>query len=115
MLVPVDPLAIDLASQYMLIRRLSAARSENAGMRVLVVIVTDLSTPSADALAAVRALRSRIAAAALANTVLHVWPGREYGAGRCLCDAETCDPESVDEMQALYREAYAGPSKQSVS
>jgi hypothetical protein len=31
----------------------------------------------------------------------------DYGIGRCVCDAETCDPARAAEMHALYREVYA--------
>jgi chromosome partitioning protein len=106
-LVPVQADHVDLATQYKLIGRLNLARAANPALRVLFVVVSGASDPSADALAAIRAYVSRVVSATLASTVLHVPPGCDYGQGRCVCDAETCDPEMAGEMHALYGEVYA--------
>ena len=105
--VPVLAQPIDLALQYQLIGRLHAARTLNPGLRVLFVMVEGQLAPSDEARAAVRAYVSRVDAATLAATVIHVSRDHEYGQGRCLCDAETCDPDLAGEMHALYREVYA--------
>jgi chromosome partitioning protein len=105
--VPVQAEHIDLATQYKLIGRLSVARAANPALRVLFVVVSGVSGPRADALAAIRAYVSRVVSATLASTVLHVPPGCDYGQGRCVCDAETCDPDVAGEMHALYDEVYA--------
>lgn len=104
--VPVHGAAIDLASQYALLARIKAARAFNPGLRVLFVMVTEPGEPAAHELAAVLAHVARVEGASLAATVLHAPSAHEYGAGRCVCDAATCDPELAAEMQALYDEVY---------
>jgi len=101
---PVRGDAIDLATQYALIKRLSAARAENPALQVLFVAVGDEDH------AAVRAHVARVSGAGLAHTVLHALERGEYGPGRCACDAATRDPEVASAMKALYREVYAPPA-----
>lgn len=105
--VPVHAHAVDLAMQYQLIGRLNAARTLNPGLRVLFVMVDGQTAPSGEARAAIRAYVSRVVSATLAATVIHAPHAHDYGQGRCVCDAETCDPDLAGEMHALYREVYA--------
>lgn len=106
-LVPVRGDAIDLDCQYRLLHRLNAARVFNPAMRVLFVAVTDGAGPTSDERAAVLAHVARVHDASLAATVLHAPCALDYGPGRCVCDAETCDPHAAAEMHALYDEVYA--------
>lgn len=106
-LVPVRGDAIDLDAQYRLLKRLNAARGFNPGMQVLFVAVTGAAGPGAQERAAVLAHVARVDGATLAATVLHAPCALDYGPGRCVCDAETCDPERASEMHALCREVYA--------
>ena len=71
------------------------------------VIVDDQGEPSIEALASMRAYVARVMAATLAATVIHAPMSIEYGQGRCVCAAETCDPDSAAEFHALYKEVYA--------
>lgn len=105
-LVPVRGDAIDLDCQYRLLQRLNAARAFNPAMRVLFVAVTDDCGPTPDERAAVLAHVARVHDASLAATVLHAPCALDYGPGRCVCDAETCDPQAAAEMHALYDEVY---------
>lgn len=105
--VPVTVDQVDIDRDYPLIARLNSARMFNPGLRVLFVVVTDGPTPAADQLAAVRLYVAHVMSATLSGTVLHLHGGRDYGRGRCACDAETCDPETAAELHALYREVYA--------
>lgn len=106
-LVPVHSDEIDLANQYALICRLNAARMYNPGLRVLFVIVTGNTDPGEEERAAVRAYVSRVMSARLAAIMLHEPATHCYGAGRCVFDAESCDPEQAAEMRALYDEVFA--------
>lgn len=106
-LVPVHGGDLDLASQYDLIERMHAAHRSNPDMRVLFVMVTAVDGPAATERAAVRACVARLRGAGLAATVLCAPAALDYGAGRCVCDAETCDPEAARQMHDLYREIYA--------
>lgn len=105
--VPVQADQVDLGTQYKLIACLNAARMFNPGLRVLFVLVAGRTDPTSDELAAVRAYVSRVMSASLASTTLHAPGSHEYGEGRCVCDAETCDPDMAAEMHALYQEVYA--------
>lgn len=105
--VPVRGSAIDLDSQYRLLARLNAARAFNPAMRVLFVAVSSPAGPTPDERAAVLAHVARVQDALLATTVLHAPAAFDYGSGRCVCDAETCDPHAAAEMHALYDEVYA--------
>ncbi|RSZ59416.1 cobyrinic acid ac-diamide synthase [Massilia atriviolacea] len=105
-LVPVQPGQVDLATQYKLIARLNCARMFNPGLRVLFVVVGGADGPDAAELAAVRAYASRVMSATLAATVIHTPCLHACGQGRCVCDADTCDPAMAAEMQALYHEVY---------
>jgi chromosome partitioning protein len=106
-LVPVRGDAIDLGRQYALIERIRAARLFNHGLRTLFVAVGGSSEPSADERAATRAHVSRLDGATLATTTLRNLTGFHYGPGRCVCDAETCDPDSARQLRELYDEVYA--------
>ena len=55
---------------------------------------------------AVLAHVARVEDATLAETVLHAPAAREYGPGRCVSDATTCDPDAAAELRALYDEVY---------
>ncbi|MDY0976988.1 hypothetical protein SOM61_18645 [Massilia sp. CFBP9012] len=105
--VPVRGAEIDLDCQYRLLARLNAARVFNPGMRVLFVAVCGAGGPLMEERAAVLAHVTRVQDASLANVVLHQPAAHDYGPGRCVSDAETCDPESAAEMHALYDEVYA--------
>lgn len=105
--VPVRGAEIDLDCQYRLLARLNAARAFNPGMRVLFVAVCGAEGPLVEERAAVLAHVARVQDASLANVVLHRPAAHDYGPGRCVSDAETCDPESAAEMHALYDEVYA--------
>jgi len=105
--VPVRGGALDLDCQYRLLARLHAARGFNPALRVLFVAVSDAAGPDASERAAVLAHVARVQDATLASTVLHDPAAHDYGLGRCVCDAETCDPDAAAEMHALYDEVYA--------
>lgn len=105
--VPVRGSEIDLDCQYRLLARLNAARAFNPGMRVLFVAVCGAEGPGVEERAAVLAHVARVQDASLANVVLHQPAAHDYGPGRCVSDAETCDPEAAGEMHALYDEVYA--------
>lgn len=105
-IVPVRVQQANLDSQYALVARLNSARMFNPLLRVLFVIVTDGAAPSGEELAAVRLYVAHVMSATLATTLLHDPCTYEYGRGRCVCDAETCDPEAAAELGALYREVY---------
>ena len=105
-IVPVTVDQVDLDTQYSLIARLNSARMFNPALKVLFVFVADGVAPSADQLAAVRLYVAHVMSATLATTVLHVHGTYDYGLGRCICDAETCDPEIAAELHSLYREVY---------
>lgn len=104
--VPVTVDQVDLERHYPLIARLNSARMFNPGLKVLFVVVTDGATPTPEQLAAVRLYVAHVMSATLAGTVLHVDGERDYGRGRCVCDAQTCDPDAAAELHALYREIY---------
>lgn len=104
--VPVTVDHVDVDRHYPLIARLNAARMFNPALQVLFVLVTDGATPPAGQLAAVRRYVAQVMSATLAETVLHLHGDRDVGRGRCVCDAETCDPEAAAELHALYREIY---------
>lgn len=106
--VPVTVDQVDIDRDYALIARLNSARMFNPALKVLFVVVTDGATPPAAQLAAVRLYVAHVMSATLAATVLHLHAGRQhgYGRGRCVCDAETCDPETAAELHSLYREIY---------
>jgi len=38
--------------------------------------------------------------------VLHAPAARDYGPGRCVSDAVSCDPDAAAELRALYDEVY---------
>ncbi|NVE00673.1 hypothetical protein [Massilia sp. BJB1822] len=105
-LVPVHANEVDLASQYALICRLNTARMYNPGLRVLFVMVSGDTDLDEAERAAMRAYVSRVMSASLASTVLHEPATRDYGAGRCVFDAEICDPEQAAEIRALYDEVF---------
>ena len=105
--VPVCGSAIDLDCQYRLLARLNAARVFNPGMRVLFAAVIGAKGPDPEERAAILAHVARVQDATLATTVLHQPAAFDYGPGRCVCDAETCDPVAAAEMHALYDEVYA--------
>jgi chromosome partitioning protein len=104
--VPIEPGQVDLDTHYQLVARLNAARMFNPGLRVLFVIVGPASAPSERAAAAIRTYVAHVMSATLAKTVVHVAPACVYGQGRCVCDAETCDPQAAADMHALYNEVF---------
>jgi len=105
--VPVRGAALDLDLQYRLLARLNGARAFNPAMRVLFVAVSGPAGPGADERAAVLAHVARVQYATLAATILHAPAAFDYGPGRCVTDAATCDPDAAAEMHALYDEVYA--------
>lgn len=107
-LVPVRVGEVSLAAQYALIARLNAARMFNPSLKVLFVLVSERPShsPSNEELAAVRLYVSHVMSAKLATTILHAPCADEYGLGRCICDAETCDSNAAAELNALYREVF---------
>lgn len=104
--VPVTVDQVDLERHYALIARLNSARMFNPGLKVLFVVVADGVTPPPEKLAAVRLYVAHVMSATLADTVLHLHGERDYGRGRCVCDAQTCDPDAAAELHSLYREIY---------
>jgi chromosome partitioning protein len=106
-LVPVRGDAIDLGRQYALIERIRAARMYNHGLRTLFVTVGGNGEPSADERAAALAHVARLDGSTLATTTLRNLTGFHYGPGRCICDAETCDPDSARQMRELCEEVFA--------
>lgn len=104
--VPIQSGQASLESQYALIARLNFARMINPGLRVLFVLVTGGGAPTDLELASVRSYVAHVMSASLASTILLDPGSREYGPGRCVADAETCDPELAAGLQALYREIY---------
>ena len=104
--VPVRGGALDLDLQYRLLARLNGARAFNPAMRVLFVAVSGPAEPGASERAAVLAHVARVHDATLAGTVLHAPAAFDYGPGRCVSDAATCDPDAAAELRALYEEVY---------
>lgn len=107
--VPVRGGEVDLVGQYTLARRLNAARAVNPDARILFVAVCAAGDGETGKDASLRAHVQRVGTARLLPVRLHEPGACEYGEGRCLCDAETCDPELAEEMHALYREVYGQP------
>lgn len=105
-IVPVRVRQADLEKHYGLVARLNAARMFNPQLRVLFVVVIDGAAPAGEELAAVRHYVAHVMSATLATTFINNPCAYEYGRGRCVCDAETCDPEAAAEFRALYREIY---------
>lgn len=104
--VPVRVGALEFDLQYHLLARLNGARTFNPAMRVLFVAVSGAAEPDACERAAVLAHVARAHDATLAATVLHAPAAFDYGPGRCVSDAATCDPDAAAEMHALYEEVY---------
>lgn len=104
--VPIQPGQANLESQYALIARLNFARMANPALKVLFVLVTGDTAPTGLELASVRNYVAHVMSASLANTFLLDPCGHEYGPGRCVADAETCDPDIADGLRSLYREIY---------
>jgi chromosome partitioning protein len=104
--VPVRSGALELDLQYHLLARLHGARTFNPAMRVLFVAVSGGAGPGVSERAAVLAHVARVDDATLAETVLHAPAARDYGPGRCVSDATTCDPDAAAELRALYDEVY---------
>ncbi|WP_426176893.1 hypothetical protein [Massilia sp. TWR1-2-2] len=105
-IVPVTVDQVDIDLPYALVARLNSARMSNPALKVIFVLVTDSSTPSLQQLAAVRLYVTQVMSATLAHTVLHVHDTYDYGLGRCVCDAEICDPGAAAELNSLYHEVY---------
>lgn len=105
-IVPVQVNAVHLDAHYALIARLNSARMFNPSLKVLFVVVSDGPAPSPNELAAVRLYVAHVMSASLAATLLHGPCTHDYGQGRCVCDAETCDPAVAAELHALYHEIY---------
>ncbi|NNG25386.1 hypothetical protein [Telluria aromaticivorans] len=105
-IVPVETGQANLESQYALIARLNFARMSNPCLKVLFVVVAGSKPPTGPELATVRRYVAHVMSASLAATMIHDPRSHEYGSGRCVCDAETCDPDAAAEMHALYREIY---------
>jgi chromosome partitioning protein len=103
-IVPVRTDQVNVDVHYPMIARLNSARMFNPALKVMFVIVTDGASPSPEELAAVRLYVSHVMSATLADTVLHAPFAHDYGQGRCVCDAETCDPDMAAEIHSLYRE-----------
>ncbi|NVE00676.1 hypothetical protein [Massilia sp. BJB1822] len=106
-LVPIRSSDLDLGKQYALIERIKAARLCNHGLRTLFVAVGGSDQPSANRQAAVHAQMSRLEGAILARAVLRDHTCIDYGPGRCICDAETCDISLAQQMHTLYDEVFA--------
>jgi chromosome partitioning protein len=104
--VPVRGGEHELDLQYRLLARLHGARTFNPAMRVLFVAVSGSASPGVSERAAVLAHVARVDDATLAETVLHAPAARDYGPGRCVSDATTCDPDAAAELRALYDEVY---------
>jgi len=104
--VPVRSGALELDLQYRLLARLHGARTFNPAMRVLFVAVSGAAGPGVSERAAVLAHVAQVDDATLAETVLHAPAAFDYGPGRCVSDAATCDPDAAAELRALYDEVY---------
>jgi len=108
--VPITVDHVDVDRDYPLIARLNAARMFNPQLKVLFVLVADdvvsSAAPTAAELAGVRVYVAQVMSATLAGTVVHVHGEHDYGRGRCICDAETCDPEAAAEVHSLYGEIF---------
>lgn len=111
--IPADPARLDLASQYALLAWLNPIRRFNPRLRIILVTACGAAAPAADGSAAMRAFCNRVPAATLAGTTIHGLSAYEYGDGRCVSDAETCDPDRAADMHALYREVYRRPEPDS--
>lgn len=105
--VPLAPAGYDLDTNYALVAELNGARMFNPSLKVLFVMLADGAEPGALEWARARLYVHEVMSATLATTVLHLHGAGQYGQGRCVCDAETCDPEAAAELHALYREVYA--------
>lgn len=105
--VPLAPAGYDLDTNYALVAELNGARMFNPSLKVLFVMLADGAEPGALEWARARLYVHEVMSATLAATVLHLPAAGDYGQGRCVCDAETCDPDAAAELHALYREVYA--------
>jgi chromosome partitioning protein len=105
-LVPLERGQANLDTEYAMVARLNAARMFNPSLRVLFVIVGSNRTATNAEDAAMRAYVAHVMSATLAATVIHAPWEHHYGQGRCLSDAETCDPDTAAEMHALYHEVF---------
>lgn len=114
-IVPLPPAVAALDWQHQLIASLNLAslNSTHGGrrQRVLLVLLAGQTGPCAAQLAAGLAYLSRLSClpgidATLAETVIRAPDGDAYGPGRCVSDAQTCDPEHAAELRALYRQAF---------
>lgn len=116
-IVPLPPAVAALDWQHQLIASLNLAslNSTHGGRRqrrVLFVLLAGQTGPCAAQLAAGLAYLSRLSCvsgidATLAETVIRAPDGDAYGPGRCVSDAQTCDPEHAAELRTLYRQAFA--------
>lgn len=115
-IVPLPPAVAALDWQHQLIASLNLAslNSTHGGRRqrrLLFVLMADQTGPCAAQMAAGLAYLSRLSClpgidATLAEAVIRAPGGDAYGPGRCVSDAQTCDPEHAAEMHALYRQAF---------
>ncbi len=108
-IIPIQPDQMDPASEKKLIMRIDKARLVNPRLRVLFVIACVQDDPSLQELASVRSLVAKVAAATLANTVIH-----EQAAIRCAFDEglsiseyQPADKRASAEMMNLYREVFS--------
>jgi chromosome partitioning protein len=104
--VPLEVAQANLNTRYRLIARLNSARMFNPGLRVLFVLVCGELAPTAEQMEEVRSYVAHVMAATLASTIIHAPCAHYYGQGRCVSDAETCDPDIAAQLHALYDEVY---------
>lgn len=85
---------------------LREVHAANPAFRVLFVVVDTMCAPTAHALERLQARVARAPGARLTRATFIVPDRFDYGAGRCVCDAETCDPEIAAALRSLYAEVF---------
>lgn len=82
------------------------AHAAQASFQVIFVVVDAVSAPTDHCIERLQARVARAPGARLARTSFIVPARFDYGDGRCVCDAETCDPEIATALQSLYAEVF---------
>lgn len=86
---------------------LSEVHDAHPDFQVCFVVVDADSAPSDHCLERLRARIARVPGARLCGASLVIDSPLYHGEGRCVCDAETCDPELAAALHALYDDVYA--------
>lgn len=86
---------------------LSEVHDAHPDFQVIFVVVDATGAPSEHCLGRLRARIDRVPGARLSGATFVVPGPLDYGAGRCVCDAETCDPDIASALQVLFDDVYS--------